>query len=183
MSLRKHIFFLPSVQGKGQIKVCLSALLCVCLSYGTKYTKRSMANPPGPLYLRLNNMMSREKPQVQATKNILHPADESQASFQWSCSPLERETRMESMLPAQLGTHIDMPGGLISKATKQQKLLEQLCQEWLHTQRDKAQQLSLLSWCAQASGFSSPSVGKKLKEWMPPLSSKRHQKQSAYMKR
>lgn len=31
---------------------------------------------------------------------------------------------MESMLPAQLGTHLDMPGGLKFKATKQQELRE-----------------------------------------------------------
>lgn len=64
--------------------------------------------------------MSREKPQVQATKNILHLIDEPQASFQRSCSPLEEETGMESTLPAQRETHLDMPGGLAFKATKQQ---------------------------------------------------------------
>lgn len=64
--------------------------------------------------------MNREKPQVKATENILGPADEPQASFQWFCGPLEGETRMESMLSAQLGTHRDIPGGHASKATKQQ---------------------------------------------------------------
>lgn len=86
LSLRKHIFFLPSVQGINQIKVCLCALLWVCFFYSTKHTERSMANPWGPLYLWLNNMMSREKPQEQATKNDLHPVDELQASLQWYCS-------------------------------------------------------------------------------------------------
>lgn len=69
--------------------------------------------------------MSEEKPQVQATENILSPADEPQASFQRSCSPLEEERGMESMLPAQLGTHLDMPGGPAFRATQQQELPEQ----------------------------------------------------------
>lgn len=153
LSLRKHILCLPSVQGKRQIKVCvhLCVLLCVYLSHGTKYSTRWIANPPGPFCLRPNNMMSREKPQVQATKNILHPADEPQASFQWSCSPLERETWMESMLPAQLGTHPDMPRGLTFKATKRQELLQQLSQKWFHTQWSKLNNCQSWSRCAQAS--------------------------------
>lgn len=81
--------------------------------------------------------MSWEKPQVLATMNILHTADESQTSFQWSCSPLERETRLDSMLPAQQGTHLDMPGGHTIKATKHQELLEQFGEEWFYTQWSK----------------------------------------------
>lgn len=45
-------------------------------------------------------MMSSEKPQAKATKNILHPADEPQAFFQSLAVHLEREIWMESMLPA-----------------------------------------------------------------------------------
>lgn len=71
-------------------------------------------------------MMSGEKPEVQASKNILRPADEPRASSHRSRSPLERETRMERMLPAQLGTRLDAPGGLTFKATKQRESLEQL---------------------------------------------------------
>lgn len=84
-----------------------------------------------------------EKPQVQATNNILHPADKPQASFQWSCGPLERETWMESMLPAQLGTVLDMAGGFPFKGREQQKLREQLGQEMFHTHGSKLNHPSL----------------------------------------
>lgn len=80
--------------------------------------------------------MSREKPQVQATKNILHPSDEPQASSQWSCSPLERETRIESMLSAQ-GDSSWYAWRPHIKSTKQQELQQQHGQEWFHTQRSK----------------------------------------------
>lgn len=112
--LREDMVCLPSVQAKSQIRVFLCGALCVLLlscSDSTKHSKRCITNPTGCLCSRLNNMMSWEKPQVLATENILHTADESQISFQWSCSPLERETRVDSMLPAQQGTRLDMPGG------------------------------------------------------------------------
>lgn len=117
--------------GKRPDSSVLCASLCalsVCWSSSTKDSKRCITSPPGLLCSRLNNMMSWEKPQVLATKNILHTADESQTAFQGSWSPLERETRLDSMLPAQLGTHLDMPGGHTFKATKRQELLEQFGQ-------------------------------------------------------
>lgn len=48
----------------------------------------------------------------QATENILHPADEPQASSQRSCRPFGgEETEMEGTLPAQLGTDLSESGG------------------------------------------------------------------------
>lgn len=41
---------------------------------------------------------------------------------------------MESMLPALLGTHLNIPGGCAFKTRKQHVLLEQLDQTMLHTQ-------------------------------------------------
>ena len=86
------------------------------------YVAARQPTPLGPVFLRLNIIMSRETTRVHATKTILDPADKPQASFHRPCSPLERETRMESGLPARLGIHLDMPGGRSFRATKQQEL-------------------------------------------------------------
>lgn len=76
---------------------------------------------------KLLKLKANEQGETQsvATKNILHPVDEPQASFLGSCSPLEKKTGMESMLPALLGTHLNIPGGYTFKTRKQHVLLEQ----------------------------------------------------------
>lgn len=149
----------PLSREKAQLKCVyahLCVLLCICFSWSTKDSKGWKAGPPDSLCFRPNSMMSREKPQVQATKNILHLVDEPQASFQRSCSPLEEETGMESTLPAQLGTHLDMPGGLAFKAKKQQAVPKHLGRNRFHTQWPKLNNCPHWSRCPQASGFSPP---------------------------
>lgn len=53
--------------------------------------------------------MKRKEPRVKAMEYILQPAEGPQASFQWSWGAIEEETCMESMLPAQHGTHLAVP--------------------------------------------------------------------------
>lgn len=48
------------------------------------------------------------------------------------------------MLPALLGTHLNIPGGCTFKTRKQHMLLEPLGQNMLHTQLVEVQQLSPL---------------------------------------
>lgn len=103
LSFRKHILCWLFVQGNSQILKCMCTSVCSSLFLFSSQHKtlQKMESRPSRLL-----MLTAKQHDEQATKNILRTADEPQASFQRSCSPLEKDTGMGSMLPAQLGTRL-----------------------------------------------------------------------------
>lgn len=100
------------VQGKGEIK-CASPCLLVSKHEDEKSPKDGWPTLKAPLCLGPNNMMSRVDLNAD---NQGHPPPNWRAPGLLKVilqSIRKIETGLESMLPAQLGTRLDMPGGFI----------------------------------------------------------------------